>query len=175
MARHVKLQTATLPDPVLDRREVIPLLIEKPHDFLVVAGLAGSAQELTAITDDGANVYAMAGAMGAAVSMGLGLALAQPKQRVLCVTGDGELLMNLGALATAALMNPPNLTIICVDNRHYWRDGEPGQPYGVGGEPREDRRGAGFPSSSPSTRWRTCRRGGNWCGRARGWRSSCCG
>ncbi len=123
MARPKKLQVNFLPDPVLDRQQAIPALIENPHDFLVVAGLAGSAQELTAITNDGPNVYAMAGAMGAAVSMAIGLALAQPKRRVLCVTGDGELLMNLGALATAALMNPPNLTIICVDNGHYGETG----------------------------------------------------
>ena len=43
---------------------------------------------------------AMAGAMGGAVSIGLGLALAQPEKRVLVCTGDGELLMNVGALAS---------------------------------------------------------------------------
>ncbi len=61
--------------------------------------------------------------MGAAVSMGLGLALAQPKRRVLVATGDGELLMNVGALATVGIMNPPNLSILCVDNGHYGETG----------------------------------------------------
>jgi len=65
----------------------------------------------------------MAGAMGGACMIGLGLALARPDRRVLVVTGDGELLMNVGALATIAVMNPPNLAIVCVDNGHYGETG----------------------------------------------------
>jgi phosphonopyruvate decarboxylase len=123
MARPNRPQMAVVPAPVLDRATALPSLVERPDDFLIVTGLAGSAQEVTHMTKDGPNTFGMAGAMGAAVCMGLGLALAQPKRRVLVVTGDGELLMNLGSLATAALMNPPNLTIICVDNAHYGETG----------------------------------------------------
>ena len=61
--------------------------------------------------------------MGAACMIGLGLALAQPKKQVLVVTGDGDLLMNVSALATIAVMNPPNLAIVCVDNGHYGETG----------------------------------------------------
>src|SRR6185437_8673133 len=43
--------------------------------------------------------------------------------RVLVVTGDGELLMNVGSLATIAVLNPPNLSILCVDNGHYGETG----------------------------------------------------
>ena len=146
MARPKKLQVNHLPQTVLDRREIIPLLIEEPEKFLVVAGLAGSAQELTAITKDGPNVYAMAGAMGAAVTMALGLALAQPKRRVLCATGDGELLMNLGGLATVALMNPPNLTIICIDNGHYGETGNQDSHTGLGVDLAKIAAGSGIPA-----------------------------
>src|SRR5271166_6675607 len=65
----------------------------------------------------------MAGAMGGACMIGLGLALARPDRRVVVVTGDGELLMNVGALATIAVLNPPNLSILCVDNGHYGETG----------------------------------------------------
>jgi thiamine pyrophosphate-dependent acetolactate synthase large subunit-like protein len=65
----------------------------------------------------------MAGAMGGAAMIGLGLALARPDKRVLVVTGDGELLMNVGALATIGVMNPPNLAVLCVDNGHYGETG----------------------------------------------------
>jgi phosphonopyruvate decarboxylase len=65
----------------------------------------------------------MGGAMGGACSIGLGLALARPDKRVLVVTGDGELLMSVGALATIAVMNPANLAIVCVDNGHYGETG----------------------------------------------------
>jgi phosphonopyruvate decarboxylase len=107
----------------LDRREAVPKIIGDHRDFLMVAGLAGTARELSAITSDGAHLFALGGAMGAAVSMGLGLALARPERRVLVATGDGELLMNLGALATVAVMNPANLSILCVDNGHYGETG----------------------------------------------------
>src|SRR5205085_9255335 len=69
------------------------------------------------------HIYSMAAAMGGACMMGLGLALARPDKRVLVVTGDGELLMNLGSLAAIAVMNPANLAIVCVDNGHYGETG----------------------------------------------------
>jgi phosphonopyruvate decarboxylase len=65
----------------------------------------------------------MAGAMGGACMIGLGLALARPDKRVLVATGDGELLMNVGALATIAILNPANLSILVVDNGHYGETG----------------------------------------------------
>jgi len=107
----------------LDRREVFPQLVGDHRDFLIVSGLAGASKDVAALTSDGPNAFTMAGAMGAAVSMGLGLALAQPDRPVLVVTGEGELLMNVGALATVAVMDPGNLAIVCIDNGHYGETG----------------------------------------------------
>ena len=117
------MAAAAAPDFVLDRRDAIPALIGRHEDFLIVTGLAGTARDIAALTRDGAHAYTMAGAMGAACAMGLGLALARPDKRVLVVTGDGELLMNVGTLATIAVLNPPNLSIVCVDNGHYGETG----------------------------------------------------
>ena len=108
---------------VLDRCEAVPALVGRHQDFLIVSGLAGTSRDVAALTGDGAHTYTMAGAMGGAAMIGLGLALAHPERRVLVVTGDGELLMNLGALATIAVINPPNLAILCVDNGHYGETG----------------------------------------------------
>ena len=108
---------------MLDRREAVPALIGRHEDFLFVTGLAGTSRDVAALTHDGAHIYTMAGAMGGACMIGLGLALARPDKRVLVVTGDGELLMNVGALATIAVLNPPNLSILCVDNGHYGETG----------------------------------------------------
>jgi thiamine pyrophosphate-dependent acetolactate synthase large subunit-like protein len=115
----------SLPAPafVLDRRAAVPALIGRHEDFLMVAGLAGTSRDLTALTQDGTHVYSMAGAMGGACMIGLGLALARRDKRILVVTGDGELLMNVGSLATIAVMNPANLSIVCVDNGHYGETG----------------------------------------------------
>ena len=118
------MNTAATPtDFLLDRNEAVPQLVGNHEDFLIVAGLAGTARDLTFLSDDAPHVFALAGAMGAATAMGLGLALARPERRVLVVTGDGELLMNVGTLATVAVMNPPNLAVVCVDNGHYGETG----------------------------------------------------
>lgn len=114
---------ATDPKFILDRRDAVPALIGRHEDFLIVSGLAGTSRDVAALTGDGAHTYTMAGAMGGACMIGLGLALARPDRRVLVVTGDGELLMNVGALATIAVMNPANLAILCVDNGHYGETG----------------------------------------------------
>ena len=114
---------AVAPQFILDRRDAVPALIGRHEDFLVVSGLAGTSRDVAALTGDGAHTYTMAGAMGGASMIGLGLALARPDRRVLVVTGDGELLMNVGALATIAVVNPANLAIVCVDNGHYGETG----------------------------------------------------
>lgn len=108
---------------VLDRREAVPAIIGDHEDVLIVTGLAGTAKDIAALTDDGDHIFTMAGAMGAAVSIGLGLSLARPDRHVLVVTGDGELLMNVGALATVGVLDPPNLAILVVDNGHYGETG----------------------------------------------------
>src|SRR6202048_5158244 len=111
------------PGFVLERSEAVPALIGRHEDFLFISGLGGTACDVGAVAGDGAHVYSLGGAMGAAAMMGLGLALARPDKRVLVVTGDGELLMNVGALATIAVVDPANLAILCVDNGHYGETG----------------------------------------------------
>src|SRR5689334_25434902 len=117
------IANAVAPAFVLDRRHAVPALIGRHEDFLIVSGLAGTSRDIAALTGDGAHTYTMAGAMGGACMIGLGLALARPDKRVLVVTGDGELLMNVGALATIAVTNPANLSILVVDNGHYGETG----------------------------------------------------
>ena len=114
---------AAAPQFVLDRRDAVPALIGRHEDFLIVSGLAGTSRDVAALTRDGAHTYTMAGAMGGACMIGLGLALARPDKRVLVATGDGELLMNVGALATIGILNPANLAILVVDNGHYGETG----------------------------------------------------
>jgi phosphonopyruvate decarboxylase len=108
---------------VLERSEAVPKLIGRHEDFLFISGLGGTARDVGAVAGDGAHVYSMGGAMGAPCMMGLGLALARPNKRVLVVTGDGDLLMSVGSLAAIAVVNPPNLAIVCVDNGHYGETG----------------------------------------------------
>jgi thiamine pyrophosphate-dependent acetolactate synthase large subunit-like protein len=106
----------------LDRRAVMRTLLENRGDLLLVTGLGSTTWDAAAVGDDDRNFY-LWGAMGAAAMVGLGLAIAQPDRRVLVVTGDGEMLMGLGALATIGVQRPPNLAIAVFDNGHYGETG----------------------------------------------------
>ena len=106
----------------LRRRAVVKQLLAQRGDALVVAGLGAAAWDVTAAGDTPLN-FPLWGAMGGAVPLGLGLALAQPSRRVLVITGDGEMLMGLGSLATVATQRPPNLVIVVLDNERYGETG----------------------------------------------------
>ncbi len=109
-------------DPRLDRREAMRLLLADRGELLLVTGLGSTTWDAAASGDNARNFY-LWGAMGAAAMIGLGLAIARPERRVLVVTGDGEMLMGLGALATIGLQCPPNLAIAVFDNGHYGETG----------------------------------------------------
>src|SRR5947209_20511728 len=109
-------------DPRLDRREAMRVLLDNRGDMLVVTGLGSTTWDAAAVGEDERNFY-LWGAMGAAAIVGLGLAVAQPARRVLVVTGAGEMLMGLGALATIGVQRPPNLAITVFDNGHYAETG----------------------------------------------------
>ena len=109
-------------DPRLDRRAAMRTLLDGRGDMLLVTGLGSTTYDAAAVADDARNFY-LWGAMGAASMVGLGLALAQPARRVLVVTGDGEMLMGLGALATIGVQRPPNLAIVVFDNARYAETG----------------------------------------------------
>lgn len=143
---------ALVDDCVLDRIQAVPALVGNHEDFLIVTGLAGTARDIAALTDDGNHIYTLAGAMGAAAMMGFGLALAQTERRVLVVTGDGELLMNVGALATIAVANPPNLSIVCVDNGHYGETGYQKSHTSLGVDLEKMAIGAGIKATRTVTR-----------------------
>lgn len=125
----------------MDRNKAVPALIGNPDDFLIVAGLAGPAKDIGALTE---NAFLFGGAMGGAIMAGLGLALAQPDKKVLCVTGDGDLLMSLGSLATVGVMKPANFSVVCVDNALYQETGGQTSHTGLGVNVAEVAAGCGF-------------------------------
>ena len=112
----------TNPNALLHRRDVVNELVRDRADLLVIAGLGAPNWDVSAAGDH-ANNFPLWGAMGAASMMGLGLALAQPKRKVLVITGDGEMLMSIGALATIAVEKPANLTIAVLDNERFGETG----------------------------------------------------
>jgi thiamine pyrophosphate-dependent acetolactate synthase large subunit-like protein len=107
---------------LLDRRRVVSTLLSERKGTVVVGGLGASTYDIAASGDHARNFY-LWGAMGGAVMIGLGLALAQPTLPVVVITGDGEMLMGMGSLATVALQKPANLSIIVLDNECYGETG----------------------------------------------------
>ncbi|HLG84728.1 MAG TPA: thiamine pyrophosphate-dependent enzyme [Bradyrhizobium sp.] len=107
---------------LLDRRDVVKTLLANRRDAIAIGGLGASTNDMTASGDHARNFY-LWGGMGGAAMMGLGLALAQPKLPVLVITGDGEMLMGMGSLATIGVQKPANLSIVVLDNECYGETG----------------------------------------------------
>jgi len=107
---------------LLERRGVVAGLLAARKDAVVVGGLGASTYDIAAAGDHDRNFY-LWGAMGGAVMIGLGVALAQPRLPVVVITGDGEMLMGMGSLATVGLQKPANLTIVVLDNEVYGETG----------------------------------------------------
>ncbi len=127
----------------LPRREAVARILKDRGDSLVITGLGSPTYDVAAAGDHPLNFY-LWGAMGSAATVGLGLALAQPKRRVLVITGDGEMLMALGALATIAAKQPANLAIAVIDNEHYGETGMQASHTGMGVDLAGIARAAGF-------------------------------
>ena len=134
-------------DITLDRRKVVAQILKDRGDALVVTGLGSTCWDAAAAGDSPHNFYVW-GAMGGAAMIGLGLALAQPERRVLVLTGDGEMLMGLGGLATIAVQRPPNLSLVVIDNERYGETGMQSTHTRFGVDLAGIAQAAGFPHST---------------------------
>ena len=131
--------------PTLDRRKVVAEILKHRGDALIMPGLGAPTWDCAAVDDHPLTFYSWGG-MGGCAMMGLGLALAQPRRRVLVITGDGELLMGLGSLATIGVEKPRNLAVIVIDNEHY---GETGM------QPTHTRHGVDIPAMARAAGFRS--------------------
>jgi thiamine pyrophosphate-dependent acetolactate synthase large subunit-like protein len=108
---------------MLDRRKAIAtLMANRPKDLFVVPGLGSTTYDMASLGEKDQDFY-LWGAMGGAAMIGLGLALAKPSVKVAVITGDGEMLMGMGSLATIGVQRPANLAIVVFDNQHYGETG----------------------------------------------------
>lgn len=116
---------------LIERRPAVVELLRDREYLLLVTGLGSTTYDTFAAGDDDRNFY-LWGAMGAAAMTGLGLALAQPNRPVMVLTGDGEMLMGLGSLATIAQHGPANLSVVVLDNEQYSETGQQTSATGTG-------------------------------------------
>ena len=169
-------------DGTLDRRTVAAALLRDPGDLLVVTGLGAPSYDAAAAGERPLNFY-LWGAMGGAAMVGLGIALAQPTRRVLVLTGDGEMLMGMGSLATIAAAGAPNLAIAVLDNARYGETGSQPSHTGLTTDLAAVAAACGWPAPPPRAtcrRWRRCAHGcgrracSRWCAsRRRNCRATC--
>jgi thiamine pyrophosphate-dependent acetolactate synthase large subunit-like protein len=123
------------------------LVAQLKREEAVIGGIGNTNFDLWASGQRAQNFY-MLGSMGLAVPIALGVALAQPKRHVLALEGDGSLLMQLGCLATVAMLAPRNLTIVVMDNGIYQITGSQPTPAAAAADFVAIARGAGVTASA---------------------------
>lgn len=128
---------------LLNRRDALRALLCEREKMIVVAGLGSSAYDLASCGNEPLD-FPLWGAMGGAAMVGLGIALAQPEYKVLVVTGDGEMLMGLGSLATITAQRPSNLRIVVMDNERFGETGQQQTHTAVGTDLAAVAAGCGF-------------------------------
>ena len=108
---------------MLERRKAIAtLMANRPKDLFVVPGLGSTTYDMASLGEKDTDFY-LWGAMGGAAMIGLGIALAKPMLKIAVITGDGEMLMGMGSLATIGVQKPKNLTVVVIDNERYGETG----------------------------------------------------
>jgi len=109
----------------LIRKEAINIVAEKIGNQPIISANGFISRDLFEVCDKNSNFY-MIGSMGLASSIGLGLALQNPKKMIYVFDGDGNILMNLGSLTTISKLKPKNFIHIIFDNSSHESTG--GQP-----------------------------------------------
>ena len=132
---------------ILNRFDITKRLVALlKHDEAIVAGIGNTNFDLWAAGRRPQNFY-MLGSMGLAIPIALGVALAQPQRKVVALEGDGSLLMQLGALATIATLQPKNLILVVMDNGTYQITGSQPTASAFGADFVAIARGAGIKQS----------------------------
>src|SRR5690349_1202014 len=112
-------QTARRNTKVMNRFDLTKRLVDRlKREEAVIGGIGNTNFDLWAAGRRPQNFY-MLGSMGLAIPIAVGVALAQPARTVIALEGDGSLLMQLGCLATVAMLAQKNLTIVVMDNGIY--------------------------------------------------------
>ena len=107
------------------RKAAISTVVKKIGNHPIISANGFISRDLFEVCDKRSNFY-MIGSMGLASSIGLGVALKNPRKSVFIFDGDGNVLMNLGSLTTIASQKPKNLIHIVFDNSVHESTG--GQP-----------------------------------------------
>jgi len=109
----------------MNRRDAIEIISKKITNNVIISANGFMSRDLFDLCEKPSNFY-MLGSMGLASSIGLGIAIKNPKKKIFVFDGDGNILMNLGSLTTIGNLKPKNLIHIIFDNNSHESTG--GQP-----------------------------------------------
>lgn len=133
---------------VMNRFELTKRLVgQLKREEAVIGGIGNANFDLWAAGQRPQNFY-MLGSMGLTIPIGLGVAIAQPQRHVVALEGDGSLLMQLGCLATVAMLKPKNLTMVIWDNGIYQITGSQPTPSAATADLVAIARGSGLANSN---------------------------
>ena len=107
------------------RKEAVKIIAKNVGQSPIISANGFMSRDLFEVNDKESNFY-MIGSMGLASSIGMGIALKNPKKRIFVFDGDGNILMNLGSLVTIGSLKPKNLIHVVFDNNSHESTG--GQP-----------------------------------------------
>ena len=107
------------------RKEAMKIAIDEIGNRPIISANGFISRDLFNVCDKESNFY-MIGSMGLASSIGLGVAIKNPRKQIFVFDGDGNILMNLGSLVTIGSLKPRNLVHIIFDNASHESTG--GQP-----------------------------------------------
>ena len=106
----------------LKRRDIVSQIVSYRRNAKIISGLGSPTYDVYNAGDNDSNFY-LWGAMGGTAMIGLGVAMSNPNLPVIVITGDGEMLMGIGSLATIGVQQPKNLAIITLNNGYYGETG----------------------------------------------------
>ena len=107
------------------RKDAVNIIANEIGNNPIISANGFMSRDLYETNERESNFY-MIGSMGLASSIGLGVALKNPKKKIYVFDGDGNILMNLGSLVTIGSLKPKNLVHIIFDNKSHESTG--GQP-----------------------------------------------
>ena len=107
--------------PIMNREKALDIILgQLPKDVIVVSTTGKTSREIFEIRKENAEPHHMdfltVGSMGHCSSIALGISISNPKRKVVCIDGDGALIMHMGSLSTVGQLNPKNFYHILINN-----------------------------------------------------------
>ena len=109
---------------MMDREKALDIMLNQfPEDVIIVSTTGKTSREIFEIRERNGEPhykdFLTVGSMGHCSSIALGIAISNPERKVVCIDGDGALIMHMGSLSTVGKLKPKNFYHILINNQVY--------------------------------------------------------